>query len=156
MRMDDLVTKITADLEAGYAPFCVVANAGTVDTGAVDPLLGNPRTREPVPALDARGWKNGAFAVLAESATKLFAGMEQADSIALDPHKWLYFPVDVGCVIYRDPEIARATFAHEAEYTRMFGGGGRRGVCMLGLRAGTVAAFPGAQSMDAVKRSGTR
>src|SRR5437870_12063330 len=63
----------------------------------------------------------GAFAVLAESARKLFAGMEQADSIALDPHKWLYLPVDVGCVIYRNPEIARATFAHEAEYTRMFG-----------------------------------
>jgi glutamate/tyrosine decarboxylase-like PLP-dependent enzyme len=63
----------------------------------------------------------GAFAVLAESARKLFAGMKQADSIALDPHKWLYLPVDVGCVIYRDPEIARATFAHEAEYTRMFG-----------------------------------
>jgi glutamate/tyrosine decarboxylase-like PLP-dependent enzyme len=63
----------------------------------------------------------GAFAVLAESAKKLFAGMEQADSIALDPHKWLYLPVDVGCVIYRHPEIARATFAHEAEYTRMFG-----------------------------------
>ena len=59
--------------------------------------------------------------MLAESAKKLFAGMEQADSIALDPHKWLYLPVDVGCVIYRDPEIARATFAHEAEYTRMFG-----------------------------------
>src|SRR6266699_2673636 len=48
-------------------------------------------------------------------------GWEQADSIALDPHKWLYLPVDVGCVIYRDPDIARATFAHEAEYTRMFG-----------------------------------
>jgi aromatic-L-amino-acid decarboxylase len=51
----------------------------------------------------------------------LFAGMEQADSIALDPHKWLYLPVDVGCVIYRDPEVAHAAFAHEAEYTRMFG-----------------------------------
>ena len=63
----------------------------------------------------------GAFAILAQSARKLFAGMEQADSIALDPHKWLYLPVDVGCVIYRNPEIARATFAHEAEYTRMFG-----------------------------------
>jgi aromatic-L-amino-acid decarboxylase len=52
---------------------------------------------------------------------KLFEGMEHADSIALDPHKWLYLPVDVGCVIYRDPELARAAFAHEAEYTRMFG-----------------------------------
>jgi len=63
----------------------------------------------------------GAFAILADSARKLFAGMEQADSIALDPHKWLYLPVDVGCLIYRNPEIARAAFAHEAEYTRMFG-----------------------------------
>src|SRR3954447_27084649 len=63
----------------------------------------------------------GAFAVLAPSARKLFAGMEQADSIALDPHKWLYLPLDVGCVIYSNPEMARAAFAHEAEYTRMFG-----------------------------------
>jgi glutamate/tyrosine decarboxylase-like PLP-dependent enzyme len=63
----------------------------------------------------------GALAILAKSARKLFAGMEQADSIALDPHKWLYLPVDVGCVIYRKLEFARAAFAHEAEYTRMFG-----------------------------------
>src|SRR5260370_11764719 len=47
--------------------------------------------------------------------------MERGDSIALDPHKWLYLPVDVGCVIYREPEIARAAFAHEAEYTRIIG-----------------------------------
>src|SRR6266581_897050 len=121
IRMDDLVAKITADLEAGYVPFCVIGNAGTVDTGAVDPLM---EIREIANRFHL--WMHvdgsyGAFAVLAESARKLFAGMEQADSIALDPHKWLYLPVDVGCVIYRDPEIARATFAHEAEYTRMIG-----------------------------------
>src|SRR5947207_2218219 len=121
MRMDDLVAKITADLEAGYVPFCVVGNAGTVDTGAVDPLR---EIREVANRFEL--WMHvdgsyGAFAVLAKSARRLFAGMEQADSIALDPHKWLYLPVDVGCVIYGDPEIARATFAHEAEYTRMFG-----------------------------------
>jgi len=121
IRIDDLVAKITADLEAGYVPLCVVANAGTVNTGAVDPLA---EIREIANRFQL--WMHvdgsyGAFAVLAESAGKLFAGMEQADSIALDPHKWLYLPVDVGCVIYRDPEIARAAFAHEAEYTRMFG-----------------------------------
>src|SRR2546423_6382257 len=121
MRMDDLVAKISADMEAGYAPFCVVGNAGTVDTGAVDPLR---EIREVANRFEL--WMHvdgsyGAFAILARSARKLFAGMEQADSIALDPHKWLYLPVDVGCVIYRNPEIARATFAHEAEYTRMFG-----------------------------------
>jgi glutamate/tyrosine decarboxylase-like PLP-dependent enzyme len=121
IRTDDLIAKITADLEAGYVPFCVVANAGAVNTGAVDSLM---HIREIADRFEL--WMHvdgsyGAFAVLAESARKLFAGMEQADSIALDPHKWLYLPVDVGCVIYRDPEIARAAFAHEAEYTRMFG-----------------------------------
>jgi aromatic-L-amino-acid decarboxylase len=121
MRVDDLVAKITADLKAGYVPFCVVGNAGTVDTGAVDPLR---EIREVANRFQL--WMHvdgsyGAFAILAQSARNSFAGIEQADSIALDPHKWLYLPVDVGCVIYRDPEIARAAFAHEAEYTRMFG-----------------------------------
>src|SRR5215469_6458949 len=121
IRTNDLVAKITADLEAGYVPFCVVANAGTVNTGAVDPLT------------EIRGIANrfqlwmhvdgsyGVFAVLAESARELFAGIEQADSIALDPHKWLYLPVDVGCVIYSAPDVARAAFSHEAEYTRVIG-----------------------------------
>ena len=121
MRLDDLVAKINADLESGYVPFCVVGNAGTVDTGVVDPLS---EIREVANRFQL--WMHvdgsyGALAILAKSTRKLFAGMEQADSIALDPHKWLYLPVDVGCVIYRKLEFARAAFAHEAEYTRMFG-----------------------------------
>ena len=121
IRVDDLVAKITADLKAGYVPFCVVANAGTVNTGAVDPLV---EIREIANRFQL--WMHvdgsyGAFAVLAKSARGLFAGLERADSIALDPHKWLYLPVDVGCVIYRAPEITRAVFAHEAEYTRIIG-----------------------------------
>ena len=121
MRVDDLVAKINADLEAGYVPFCVVGNAGTVDTGAVDSLS---EIREVANRFQL--WMHvdgsyGAFAILADSARKLFSGMEQADSIALDPHKWLYLPVDAGCVIYRNPEAAHTAFAHEAEYTRMFG-----------------------------------
>jgi glutamate/tyrosine decarboxylase-like PLP-dependent enzyme len=142
IRVDDLVAKITADLEAGHVPFCVVANAGTVNTGAVDPLA---EVREIADRFQL--WMHvdgsyGAFAVLAESARKLFLGIEQANSIALDPHKWLYLPVDVGCVIYRAPETARAAFAHEAEYSHYWGEG-RRGIRILGLRAGAVAAFPG-------------
>ncbi len=121
IRVDDLVAKITADLEAGYVPFCVVANAGTVNTGAVDPLV---EIREIANRFQL--WMHvdgsyGALAILAKSARELFAGIERADSVALDPHKWLYLPVDVGCVIYRDPEIVRAAFAHEAEYTRIIG-----------------------------------
>jgi len=121
MRMDDLVAKINADLEAGYVPFCVVGNAGTVDTGAVDPLGDIREVANRFQLWMHVDGSYGAFAALAESAKNLFRGMEQANSIALDPHKWLYLPVDVGCVIYRDPETARAAFAHEAEYTRMFG-----------------------------------
>ena len=121
IRTDDLVAKINADVEAGDIPFCVVANAGTVNTGAVDPLV---EIREIANRFQL--WMHvdgsyGAFAVLAKSARGLFAGLEQADSIALDPHKWLYLPVDVGCVIYRAPETAQATFAHDAEYTRIIG-----------------------------------
>jgi aromatic-L-amino-acid decarboxylase len=121
IRTDDLVAKINADVEAGYVPFCVVANAGTVNTGAVDPLA---EIREVANRFQL--WMHvdgsyGAFAVLAKSARGLFAGLEQADSIALDPHKWLYLPVDVGCVIYRAPETAQAAFAHDAEYTRIIG-----------------------------------
>jgi glutamate/tyrosine decarboxylase-like PLP-dependent enzyme len=121
IRTDDLVAKITADLGAGYVPVCVVANAGTVNTGAVDPLAEIREVADRFQLWMHIDGSYGAFAVLAESATKLFVGMERADSIALDPHKWLYLPVDVGCVIYRDPEKARAAFAHEAEYTRVIG-----------------------------------
>src|SRR3989449_5018895 len=121
IRVDDLVAKITADLEEGYVPFCVVANAGTVNTGAVDPLAEIREIADRFQLWMHVDGSYGAFAVLAESARKLFGGIEQADSIALDPHKWLYLPVDVGCVIYRAPEIARAAFAHEAEYTRIIG-----------------------------------
>jgi aromatic-L-amino-acid/L-tryptophan decarboxylase len=121
MRVDDLVAKITADLDAGYVPFCVVGNTGTVDTGAVDPLREIRDVANRFQLWMHVDGSYGAFAILADSVRKLFAGMEQADSIALDPHKWLYLPVDVGCVIYRDPEAARSAFAQEAEYTRMFG-----------------------------------
>src|SRR5437879_4276286 len=121
IRTEDLIAKISADLKTGYIPFCVVANAGTVNTGAIDPLTDIRKIADRFQLWMHVDGSYGAFAVLAESARKLFAGMELADSIALDPHKWLYLPVDVGCVIYRNPELARAAFAHEAEYTRMFG-----------------------------------
>jgi len=119
IRTDDLVAQITADLEASYVPFCVVANAGTVNTGAVDPLAETRAIADRFQLWMHVDGSYGAFAILAKSARNLFAGIEQADSIALDPHKWLYLPVDVGCVIYREPQIACAAFAHEAEYTRV-------------------------------------
>ncbi len=121
INLDELVAAIEEDRTAGHLPICVVANAGTVATGAFDPL---PQISEIAQRFNL--WLHvdgayGGFAALAPSARPLFASIEEADSVALDPHKWLYLPVDCGCILYRDPEIARATFAHEAEYTRVIG-----------------------------------
>jgi aromatic-L-amino-acid/L-tryptophan decarboxylase len=119
IRIDDLAGMITEDLEAGHLPFCVVANAGTVATGAFDPLAQVSQVARRFNLWMHVDASYGGFAALADSAKDLFTAMPQADSVALDPHKWLYLPVDCGCVLYRDAEAARATFAHEAEYTRV-------------------------------------
>ena len=119
IRIDDLVAKISEDREAGHLPFCVVANAGTVNTGAFDPLAEVAEVARRFNLWFHVDAAYGGFAALAHSAKPLFAAMHEADSVALDPHKWLYLPVDCGCVLYRDAQTARATFAHEAEYTRV-------------------------------------
>jgi aromatic-L-amino-acid decarboxylase len=117
--IDDLAAKITGDLAAGHLPFCVVANAGTVNTGGFDPL-------EKISDVARRFnlWIHvdacyGGFASLAKSVRPLFDGIEKADSVALDPHKWLYLPAGCGCVLYRNPQTARDAFAHAADYTRV-------------------------------------
>jgi glutamate/tyrosine decarboxylase-like PLP-dependent enzyme len=125
LRMDvgALRDAVTRDRRARLAPFAVAASAGTVTTGAVDPLRDIWRLcrRE-------RLWLHvdacyGGFAVLAPSGRPRLRGLSLADSIALDPHKWLYAPVDAGCVLYRRPEAARRAFRVDADYTRMFGAG---------------------------------
>jgi len=117
----DLERLVAADRAAGHLPMCVVANAGTTATGAFDPLnevADFARLHDLWLHVDAA---YGGFAALAPSARHLFAGIEQADSIALDPHKWLYLPVGCGCVLYKDPATARAAFAQHADYTRTIG-----------------------------------
>ncbi|HJZ98146.1 MAG TPA: aminotransferase class V-fold PLP-dependent enzyme [Candidatus Solibacter sp.] len=121
MDLDDLARQVREDRAAGHLPFCVVASAGTVASGAVDPIAAIARF-----AREENLWVHvdaayGGFAALAGSARPLFAGIELADSVALDPHKWLYLPVGAGCVLYRDPETARAAFSANAEYTRVMG-----------------------------------
>ena len=119
IRIDDLVAKISEDRDAGHLPFCVVANAGTVGTGAFDPFAEVADVARRFNLWFHVDAAYGGFAVLANSARPLFAAISEADSVALDPHKWLYLPADCGCVLYRNAQTARATFAHEAEYTRV-------------------------------------
>ncbi|MBK6768921.1 MAG: hypothetical protein IPG72_07925 [Ardenticatenales bacterium] len=101
IRLDALEAAIEADVAAGHRPFCVVGNAGTVNTGAVDPLA-------ELAALAGRHglWFHvdgayGALATLDPAKRGLFAGIEAADSLALDPHKWLNVPFDAGCLLTR-------------------------------------------------------
>jgi len=117
--VDDLQRRIESDTASGDLPFLIVATAGTVNTGAVDPI----RVIAGI-AKHHKLWLHvdgayGGFAALAPSARSLFDGIDEADSTALDPHKWLYLPVDCGCILYKDPDSARATFGHDAEYTRV-------------------------------------
>jgi aromatic-L-amino-acid decarboxylase len=123
LRIDlaDLERHVEQDRAAGHLPFCVVANAGTTATGAFDPLgdLADFARRHNL-------WLHvdaayGGFAALAPSARHLFARIAEADSVALDPHKRLYGPMGCGCVLYKDPETARAAVSHDAEYTRRIG-----------------------------------
>jgi glutamate/tyrosine decarboxylase-like PLP-dependent enzyme len=119
MRVDALEAMIDEDRRAGHQPFCVAGTAGTVGTGAIDPLDAIAEAAERHGLWFHVDASYGGFAALAPALRAKLAAFARADSIALDPHKWLYLPLDCGCVLYRDPAAARATFAHDAEYTRV-------------------------------------
>ena len=122
MRVDDLVTRIKADQSNGFRPCCVVASAGTVNTGAIDPfaeIAGVAREFDLWFHIDGA---YGAPGVLDQRKTERFAGLERADSVSLDPHKWLYVPVDAGCLLLRDAAAAVSTFStEEADYIKVHG-----------------------------------
>lgn len=116
MRTDALRQAIRRDRDAGVRPLAVVATAGTVATGAVDPL------EEIADVCGKEGlWMHvdaayGGPAILANDLRPTFAGIERADSIAFDPHKWLYTPHSGGCVLVRDLQHLADSFAVHATY----------------------------------------
>jgi aromatic-L-amino-acid decarboxylase len=116
MRVDALEQAIAADRAAGRPAVAVVATAGTVNTGAIDPLAEIARV-----ARDNDLWfhVDGAYGAPAAIAVpERFTGLELADSISLDAHKWLYQPLDCSVLLYRDAAIARTTFAYTGDYAR--------------------------------------
>jgi glutamate/tyrosine decarboxylase-like PLP-dependent enzyme len=112
----ELESAIQRDKAAGHTPIAVVASAGTVNTGSIDPL--------PEIAAIARRhnlWlhADGAYGALAAIVRpEKFAGLDLVDSLSLDPHKWLYQPLDCGCLLYRDSKQAQMTFSHTGDYAR--------------------------------------
>lgn len=116
VKIDALAAAIEADRKAGLQPFCVVGNAGTINTGAVDDLN---RLADLCQKEDLWLHVDGAFGALASLSPRLrnqVKGMERADSVAFDLHKWMYMPYDVGCVLVRDETIHRETFSLVPSY----------------------------------------
>jgi glutamate/tyrosine decarboxylase-like PLP-dependent enzyme len=116
MRAEALRNAVAADVAAGRTPIAVVATAGTVTTGSIDPL---PEIASVCREQQLWLHVDGAYGALAALAVPdLFAGLAAADSISLDAHKWLYQPVDCGMLLFKDAAAARAAFSHTGEYAR--------------------------------------
>jgi aromatic-L-amino-acid/L-tryptophan decarboxylase len=116
LRVDALHDALARDRAAGRLPLMVVASAGTTNTGSVDPLgdIATLCEREDV-------WLHvdaayGGFAVLTDTGRGALAGIERADSLTLDPHKWLFVPFECGCLLARDPQRLKAAFQIFPEY----------------------------------------
>jgi glutamate/tyrosine decarboxylase-like PLP-dependent enzyme len=119
-RMDAalLAAAVAADWRDGYRPLAVVASAGTTNTGAVDPL-----DRIADICAEQGLWMHvdgayGAFGVMHPELADLYAGLSRANSITLDPHKWLSVPIECGCALVRDRALMRRTFSLIPPYLR--------------------------------------
>lgn len=119
MPVEALAASVAADRAAGHRPFCVVASAGTVNIGAIDPLdalAGYCAAEDLWLHVDgAYGWIGCADPEKAH----LYKGLERAQSVALDPHKWLCVPIECGCTLVRDGALQREAFSHVAPYLQI-------------------------------------
>lgn len=118
---------IAADRKRGFTPLAIVGTAGTVNSGAIDPLAELAAI-----AREEKAWfhVDGAFGALAWLSGRLrprLEGMSEADSIAFDLHKWLYQPYGTGCVMVRDANTLKQAFAFDATYFRPLEGGVTKG-----------------------------
>jgi glutamate/tyrosine decarboxylase-like PLP-dependent enzyme len=109
---------VARDRSEGLWPFLVVGTAGSVDIGAIDDLAAVANL-----CAEQRLWFHvdaafGAIAMLSPTLRPLFAGMECADSVAFDFHKWAQMPYDAGCIVVRDATAHRAAFSRDAAYLR--------------------------------------
>ena len=114
--MESLARAVAEDRAAGLEPIAVCGNAGATNTGAVDPLdaMADYCARE-------RIWFHvdaayGGFAVLTDRGKRALRGIERADSIAMDPHKWIFQPFEAGCLMVKDVRRLEAAFAVHPEY----------------------------------------
>ncbi len=114
--LDDLASRLTADLRDGRIPVAVVGTAGTVSTGAVDPLPAMADLCRQHNVWFHVDGAYGGFAAMVQSVPDDIRGLSLADSVAVDPHKWLYVPLEAGCALIRDPAKHRAAYSYHPPY----------------------------------------
>jgi glutamate/tyrosine decarboxylase-like PLP-dependent enzyme len=123
MDLDELRVRYRRDRADGYQPFLVVGSAGTVSTGAVDPLQEFAAFCQEHKLWFHVDGAYGAFANGVAGAPPELKGLESADSVAVDPHKWLYAPLEAGCALVRNPSALRNAFSYHPAYYSFEGEG---------------------------------
>lgn len=154
MDLGALRDRIVADRARGIRPACIIATAGTTNTGSIDalPALADLCAAEGI-------WLHvdgciGALLALAPRGRALVAGMERADSLALDLHKWLHAPFDVGAIVMRDLKQHLETFSEEAEYLSQTQRGIAAGPFLHNFTLETTRGFRALKVWMMVKRHG--
>lgn len=122
IRIDLLRRRLQADRAAGFVPFCVVGTAGTVNSAAIDDLAALAEFCERESLWFHVDGAFGALAILSSEYRTALAGIEKADSLAFDFHKWLHVQYDAACVLIRDGAAHRATFNATEDYLQKIGG----------------------------------
>ncbi|NKB38408.1 MAG: aminotransferase class V-fold PLP-dependent enzyme [Gammaproteobacteria bacterium] len=118
IKPDELQECVNKDRDAGFKPFCIIANAGTTNTGAVDPLEELLAIRDTEQMWLHVDGAFGAAAALTDKGREVLKGLENVDSLSFDPHKWLFQPYEIGGIIVRDMNHLQKTFATNASYLR--------------------------------------
>jgi aromatic-L-amino-acid decarboxylase len=154
MSIPELLSRISHDRQNGYIPVCIIGSAGTVNTGAIDDLeaLGAICKREHL-------WfhVDGAFGALLKFSPELaplVSGLEKADSVAFDLHKWMHIPYDAACLLCRHSEHHRATFSSAASYIEKHARGIASGTWFIEYGIETSRPFRALKIWLALKENG--
>ncbi len=118
MAINKLKNAIAKDRLEGLQPFCIIASAGTTNTGTVDPLQEIAAICKAEKLWFHIDGAYGGAAILSKKGSAILKGIEKADSLTIDPHKWLYQPYEMGCLLVRNHNWLSDTFSEKPEYLR--------------------------------------
>ncbi len=118
LSLNKLKNAIAKDRLEGFYPFCMIASAGTTNTGTVDPLDEIAKICEVEDIWFHIDGAYGAAAIVSKKGNRLLKGIQKADSLTIDPHKWFFQPYEMGCLLVRDHKWLSTTFSEKPEYLR--------------------------------------